>query len=589
MLNKALVTQADSPFGNRLCLYLERLGWEVTPLASIADTPLKTKPHTPQPFERTILFALDAPNGKGHVATPENWQAGLAALDRSGLSRVVVLSRASVYLRSPHPLSEVDPVQVAATAQPQAARNALRLEQAVIDALPQSTDAVILRSADLLDRDDPQVLQDLRALLMDETQVDPMRVMQAMHPDDLCEALVMAARRPEVGGHIFNLADDAAISFDVLRAEVQRLGRLFSGPDEADDRMRPTYPVSQAGLVSDKARQGLEFRARCGLWQGLGECVQAVVAELRAEGRIATPGYPLSPVAAAIEGRMRPLDGKTIVVAGATSPVGYELSLLLSRCGAHVIALGYDGERGAELLDEMTTRPGLMAGIFLLADLADLDQVRRLAADILSAHDRIDALITDPRRIFPTRQTARGNIEATFATNTLAPHILTKALLPAIPPEGHVISVVSEAHRGSGVDFGDLFLCNGYDPAEAFARAQFASVGLFAGLMAKHGGQGVRFVAISPGRDPEAPAIKQQTSTELQAQGKQQRSPVRAPQILPITAAQHVATLLIDLNFATLTGAYVNQGTLAHPDQFATSPDVIGRLWQVVEALLEPA
>jgi NAD(P)-dependent dehydrogenase (short-subunit alcohol dehydrogenase family) len=63
------------------------------------------------------------------------------------------------------------------------------------------------------------------------------------------------------------------------------------------------------------------------------------------------------------------------------------------------------------------------------ADYGGLDDVRRLAADLLPAYERIDILANNAGAIFTSRTTSADGHEMTFQVNYLAPFLLTNLLL----------------------------------------------------------------------------------------------------------------------------------------------------------------
>jgi NAD(P)-dependent dehydrogenase (short-subunit alcohol dehydrogenase family) len=107
----------------------------------------------------------------------------------------------------------------------------------------------------------------------------------------------------------------------------------------------------------------------------------------------------------------------------------------------------------------------------LLADLASLASVRRVADDILRRYPRIHVLINNAGAVYSSRQVSADGIELTWAVNHLAPFLLTTLLLDRLQSSApaRVITTASAAHERAHIRFDDLQAEHGYR-AMGFAR-----------------------------------------------------------------------------------------------------------------------
>ena len=127
------------------------------------------------------------------------------------------------------------------------------------------------------------------------------------------------------------------------------------------------------------------------------------------------------------------MDGKTVLVTGATRGIGLETAVRLAGLGADVIVHGRDAGRGAAALAAVRAasapdaRPALH-----LADLGSPGAVRRLAADVTRDRPRLDVLVANAGVFAPERRETADGLEVTFAVNVVAPILLATALLPAL-------------------------------------------------------------------------------------------------------------------------------------------------------------
>src|SRR6185503_18087224 len=95
-----------------------------------------------------------------------------------------------------------------------------------------------------------------------------------------------------------------------------------------------------------------------------------------------------------------------------------------------------------------------------VADLARMDEVRRLAAELRERYPRIDVLVNNAGALFTSRHETPDGFEQTFALNHLAPFLLTNLLLDRLAG-ARVVTTASDAHRGGVLDLDDLQSENG--------------------------------------------------------------------------------------------------------------------------------
>lgn len=153
------------------------------------------------------------------------------------------------------------------------------------------------------------------------------------------------------------------------------------------------------------------------------------------------------------------MDGMTCVVTGATSGVGLETARGLAARGATVILLGRSAEKGHATIADLKVsarHPDRLR--LVLGDLASLEDVRRMAADIADAHERIDVLVNNAGVINAHRRVTVDGFEETFAVNHLAHFLLTGLLLPRLraAPAARIVNLSSNAHLAGRIVLDDL-------------------------------------------------------------------------------------------------------------------------------------
>ncbi|MCI9889467.1 SDR family NAD(P)-dependent oxidoreductase [Micrococcales bacterium 31B] len=145
------------------------------------------------------------------------------------------------------------------------------------------------------------------------------------------------------------------------------------------------------------------------------------------------------------------LRGKTVVITGASSGIGEHTARVLARRGARVIAVGRNPERTLALEPALGTQP-------LLADFVRLDEVRRLAAAVLSATDRIDIIVHNAGGFFFAPSLTDDGFERTLQVNYLAPFLLHRLLHERLAASAaRVIITSSTTHRMARADTSTRF------------------------------------------------------------------------------------------------------------------------------------
>jgi NAD(P)-dependent dehydrogenase (short-subunit alcohol dehydrogenase family) len=149
---------------------------------------------------------------------------------------------------------------------------------------------------------------------------------------------------------------------------------------------------------------------------------------------------------------MRHLRDETVVITGASSGVGAAAARRFGELGATVAVVGRSPERTAAVAAEIGAEPHLV-------DFGRLDDVRRLADELLARYPRIDVLANNAGALFSSRKETVDGHEMSFQVNYLAPFLLTNLLLDRLaeaPNVGRVVNTVSRFYRRGRLDLDDL-------------------------------------------------------------------------------------------------------------------------------------
>ncbi len=192
---------------------------------------------------------------------------------------------------------------------------------------------------------------------------------------------------------------------------------------------------------------------------------------------------------------------KVGIVTGATSGIGLYTALGLARAGMRVIMTGRGQDRTGAARDFVTSRVGGAQIETALADFASLAEVRRLADEILSRHQRIDLLVNNAGLLSPSYRLSEDGYEMTFAVNHLAPFLLTNLLLDRLKASApaRVVNVSSRAHRGQRIDLATITGSQDWSMAKAYGRSKLCNILFTRELARRLEGTDVAAMCLHPG------------------------------------------------------------------------------------------
>src|SRR3569623_790182 len=134
------------------------------------------------------------------------------------------------------------------------------------------------------------------------------------------------------------------------------------------------------------------------------------------------------------------------VVTGAAQGIGLAIAEELRARGARLILIDCNAEGVAAAADAM--RSNEAASCYVVADLGDPDQIKKLAAEIGSISSRVDVLVNNAgiETDQPFDEITSELFDRVIAVNLRAPLLVTQALLPLFPPTGGAVVNISSIH-----------------------------------------------------------------------------------------------------------------------------------------------
>ncbi len=275
------------------------------------------------------------------------------------------------------------------------------------------------------------------------------------------------------------------------------------------------------------------------------------------------------------------MQGRQVVITGATSGVGRATAMALARMGAHIIAVGRNAEKGRQLLDELSAATSGIQSSFVKADLGNLDEVRAAASEIDGRTDRVDVLINNAGVINARRKVTPQGFEEVFAVNHLAHFLLTGLLLPRLEASGsaRVVTVASDAHKVGRLDFDDLQSERRYSTFGVYAKSKLANILFSAELARRLGQRPITSNAVHPGFVGSGFATNNGGFARLVMQL------VKPFALTPEKGAQTSVYLASSDDVAGVSGRYFYRRRPIEPARRARDDDAARRLWEVSEQL----
>ena len=200
--------------------------------------------------------------------------------------------------------------------------------------------------------------------------------------------------------------------------------------------------------------------------------------------------------------RLPDLSGKSYLVTGANSGLGFEASKILRSKNADVFVAARNEGRGRGAVANLEKSPGTGAVELVKLDLADTASIRAAAEAVRGATDGLDGIVNNAGIMqTPQQQTADG-FEMQFGTNHLGHFLLNHLLFDLVAARsGRIVPVASIAHLGGKLNFDDLMMANDYSPTRAYSQSKLANLvyGIELQRRLTAGGSDVASISSHPG------------------------------------------------------------------------------------------
>jgi NAD(P)-dependent dehydrogenase (short-subunit alcohol dehydrogenase family) len=260
-----------------------------------------------------------------------------------------------------------------------------------------------------------------------------------------------------------------------------------------------------------------------------------------------------------------------VLLTGATRGIGRAAAVELARRGASLGLVGRDAERVREVAAEARAAGSGASVEEYVAELSSMDEVRRLASEVLERHERVDVLANNAGAMFSSRHVTVDGYEQTFALNHLAPFLLTHLLRERLAG-GRVVTTASDAHQQGRLDLDDLQSEKSFSAMRTYGTSKLCNI-LFTRELAR--------------RAPELHATCFHPGVVRTGFGKNDGGIWKVLTTLggpffrsPERGARSLVWLALSDEAAELTGVYVEDERLAEPSAQARDDALAAGLWE---------
>jgi NAD(P)-dependent dehydrogenase (short-subunit alcohol dehydrogenase family) len=275
------------------------------------------------------------------------------------------------------------------------------------------------------------------------------------------------------------------------------------------------------------------------------------------------------------------MQGKVIVMTGATSGIGEIAAVRLAGQGARLVLIARDRARGEATLARLRAAAPDPGHVCYCADLSTLGETRRVAAAIAAGEPRVDVLVNNAGAIFASRALTADRLERTFALNHMSYFLVTAGLLDRLiaAAPSRIVNTASNAHRNGHIDFNDLQSTRRYRAFAVYGTSKLCNILFTRELARRLAGRGVTANSFTPGF----------VATRFGDQaGGLYATGVRIAKLFAATPEKGAETLVYlaaSPEAATINGQFLQNcrpGTLSAEAQDET---VAQRLWQESERI----
>lgn len=169
--------------------------------------------------------------------------------------------------------------------------------------------------------------------------------------------------------------------------------------------------------------------------------------------------------------------GKTIVVTGANTGIGYDAARVLAERGARVLLACRSEDKATDAMERIKAVAAEADLKWIPLDLTNLESVKA-SAEMISEEEKLDVLINNAGVMVPPKTLTDDGFELQFGVNHLGHFALTGHLMDKLlaTPGARVVNVSSLAHRQGWINFTDPHAESGYSAMQRYQMSKAANI-----------------------------------------------------------------------------------------------------------------
>ena len=275
------------------------------------------------------------------------------------------------------------------------------------------------------------------------------------------------------------------------------------------------------------------------------------------------------------------MQGKVVVMTGATSGIGEVAAQRLAAQGARIVFIARDPARAETTLAKLRKAGPGAAHRVHLADLSLMADARRVAGEIAAAEPRIDVLVNNAGAVFSKRVVTSEGLELTFALNHMAYFVLTEGLRDRLvgSAPARIVSTASAAHQGARLDFDDLQSAKSFSAMGAYGRSKLCNILFTRELARRLAGTGVTANCLHPG------VVATRFGDNAGGLLGLMMPLIKRLSISPERGAETIVYLASSPNVEGVSGLYFSKCAPVKPSPAARDDAAAARLWEASERL----
>lgn len=270
------------------------------------------------------------------------------------------------------------------------------------------------------------------------------------------------------------------------------------------------------------------------------------------------------------------LTGKTYLITGANSGLGFETLRVLAAHGAKVLTCARSVEKAREACAQVKADT-----VPLECELSSPASVRACIREVQKLNVKLDAIICNAGIMALPKAEQIHGIEKQLFTNHFGHFILVNGLLGQLAEDGRVVMLSSNAHRMApkgGIEFDNLSGERGYNNWKHYGQSKFANL-LFAKELARRFA-GTKRVALALHPGVIVTNLGRHMNWFL-SNGYDLFGPLMFKNVSQGAATQVFAA--IHPLAATMNGQFLSDCNVKKPRPDAEDPELAKKFWEVSE------